>query len=330
MWRYAEALPVPGDERVSMGEGMTPMVPAPGRPGAWLKLDFLMPTLSFKDRGAVVLATLAKMLTARRLIVDSSGNAGTAVAAYAARAGLPCEVFVPGSTSAAKLYQMRAHGAEVRTVAGDRQAAAEAAVARLAEAPPGYYASHVYQPYFLHGTKSWAYEVWEQSGGRLPAEVLLPVGNGTLLLGAHIGFAELRDAGRASGVPRIVGVQASSCAPLARSWAGRPEPFTPAPTVAEGIAVACPPRHDQVLAAVRATGGEIVSVSEDEIVAARDDLARHGFFVEPTAAVCWAALCRRPVPPAPAGGDEDRLEPGPGVAVVVPLSGAGLKSPVKP
>ena len=322
LWRYAEVLPVPLDDQVSMGEGMTPLVAAPGCAGAWLKLDFLMPTLSFKDRGAVMLAILAKVLGADCLVVDSSGNAGTAVAAYAARAGLPCTVFVPASTSPGKLLQMRAHGAQVNVVAGDRQAAAEAAASALAETPGSFYASHVYQPFFLHGTKSFAYEVWEQMGGQAPAELYLPVGNGTLLLGAYIGFGELHRAGLVPALPRIVGVQAAACAPLARAWAGHTEPSVPASTVAEGIAIAHPPRGGQVLAAVAATGGEIVAVDDDEVRAARADLARAGFFVEPTAAVCWAALRRRAGRPGVGGG-----APGAGPTVVVPLSGAGLKSP---
>src|SRR5437588_8085301 len=160
LWRYIEALPVPIDYAVSMGEGMTPLVPAPDLPGAWIKLDFLMPTLSFKDRGAAVLATLAKMIRPELLIVDSSGNAGTAMAAYAARVEVPCEVYVPAATSPGKLAQMRAHGANVHLVNGSREDTADAA-AEAAGKPDVLYASHVYHPYFLHGTKTYAYELWE-------------------------------------------------------------------------------------------------------------------------------------------------------------------------
>lgn len=312
MWRYAEALPVGLDPTVSMGEGMSPLVPAPGRSATWLKLDFLMPTLSFKDRGAVVLATRAKLVGARGVVVDSSGNAGTAMAAYAARAGLRCEVFVPIGTSPAKLVAMRAHGAEVHVVEGDRQAAAEAAQDRLSRPDGTRYASHVYDPYFLHGTKTYAYEIWEQTAGKVPLRWVLPVGNGTLLLGAYLGLRELAERGLLGDMPRLVGVQARGCAPIAAAFeAGlrTPVPIEPRPTDAEGIAIARPPRGAQVLGAVRATQGEMITVDDAEIGAAQADLAAHGLFVEPTAAVCWAAVSQR-------GYDH----------AVVPLGGAGLKA----
>jgi threonine synthase len=305
---------------VSLGEGFTPLVRAPGAPGVWLKLDFLMPTLSFKDRGAVLVAELARRLGVPAAVADSSGNAGTALAAYLARAGIRCEVFVPAATSPAKLDQMRAHGAEVRLVPGGRANAARAAQ----EVADGgvFYASHVYQPYFLHGTKTYGYEVWEQLGGRVPDAVVVPVGNGTLLLGCHLAFEELRTQGRTDRTPRIIGVQAAACAPLAAAMAvghADPVPVTAGSTKAEGIAIADPARGAQVLAAVRASGGDIVTVTDSEVADARADLAAAGLFVEPTSAVCWAVARRassgRAVPGWPDGGE-----------VVVPLCGAGLKS----
>jgi threonine synthase len=312
LWRYEDVLPLPVDPSVSMGEGLSPLVPAARWPGVRLKLDFLMPTLSFKDRGAAVLATLARRLGVERAVVDSSGNAGTAAAAYMARAGVACEVFVPEATSAAKLAQMRAHGATVRLVPGSRAATAEA-VRAAADTPGTFYASHVYHPYFVHGVKTYAYEIWEQSGRRLPDTVVVPVGNGTMVLGCYLAFQELLAAGLVDSMPAIVAVQAAACAPLAAAFAtGRdaPVPTSPAPTIAEGIAITAPPRGRQILQAVRATGGSIVSVTDDQTAAARNDLAAAGLFVEPTSAVCWAAvgLLR---------GDD----------VVVPLCGAGLKSP---
>lgn len=328
MWRYGEALPVPLDPAVSMGEGMSPLVPAPGAPGVTLKVDFLMPTLSFKDRGAVVLATMAKMAGARGMVVDSSGNAGTAMAAYAARAKLPCEVFVPAGTAGAKLSQVRAHGALAHVVGGDRQAAADAAISAVAERRGWLYASHAYHPYFLHGTKTFAYELWEQTSGHLPHTVVVPVGNGTLVLGSYLGFAELVREGRAEHAPRLVGVQAEACAPVARAfvagWSEVP-PVDAGPTIAEGIAIARPPRGAQVLAAVRATGGGVVTVTDEQARAACQDLAAEGFYVEPTSAVCWAALlsARR----GDAGGHAQTSELLAADGVVVPLCGSGLKSP---
>ena len=208
LWRYESVLPVPFDEQISLGEGMSPIVRSRTQPNVRLKLDFLMPTLSFKDRGAVVLATLASALGVRSALTDSSGNAGTAAAAYLARAGIPCRVFVPEATSPAKLAQIRAHGAEITLVAGTR--ADTAAAAREMASQPGiFYASHVFHPYFAHGVKTYGYEIWEQSGGLLPDTVVVPAGNGTLVLGCHLAFRELVEAGLADRMPTLVAVQAA-------------------------------------------------------------------------------------------------------------------------
>lgn len=209
LWRYEEALPLAAPA-VSLGEGRTPLVALTETVSA--KLDFLMPTLSFKDRGAVMLAELARRLAPRRVIADSSGNAGTAIAAYCARAGLDCTVYVPEDTSAKKVEQIRAHGAHLQLVPGDRESTAEAARA-AADEPGTFYASHVYNPYFLHGTKTYVYELWEDLGGRLPDAIVVPVGNGTLLLGADLAIGELHAHGLISERPALVAVQAEAVSP---------------------------------------------------------------------------------------------------------------------
>jgi threonine synthase len=319
-WRYAEALPIAEPVDISLGEGMTPLVAAPGLPGALLKIDYLMPTGSFKDRGAVVLAALARQLAVPRMIADSSGNAGTAIAAYAARSRVPCEVYVPAATSAGKIAQLRAYGATVRQVSGSREDTATAAM-QAAGRPGSFYASHVYHPFFLHGTKTYVLELWEQLGGRLPAVLVLPVGNGTLVLGAYLACRELLTQGLISQVPRIAAVQAARCAPLASAFErglAAPEEIEGKETIAEGIAIARPARGAQILAAVRETGGTIVTVSEDQIHAAHTGLAHAGLYVEPTAAVCWAALQADLIDLGPALCDRPRA--------VAPLCGSGLKS----
>jgi threonine synthase len=182
-----------------------------------------------------------------------------------------------------------------------------------------FYASHVYQPAFLHGTKSYALELAEQLDGRLPTTLVLPVGNGTLVLGAYLALGELAAQGHPGA--RIVAVQAAACAPLAEAFAaGAAEPrrVVPSPTVAEGIAIARPARGEQILAAVRDTGGDIVTVTDEQVLGAQADLAGRGLYVEPTAAVCWAAVRAGLVPPEGAAGD--------GVHTVLPLCGSGLKS----
>ncbi|MBO0868347.1 MAG: pyridoxal-phosphate dependent enzyme [Micromonosporaceae bacterium] len=290
-----------------MGEGLTPLVPAPaaaGVAGLRLKLEYLAPTGSFKDRGAVLLAILARRLGVARMVADSSGNAGAAIAAYAARAGVACEVFLPAGTSSSKVAQLAAFGATVRVVDGDRTRTAQAAQAAIGSGV--LYASHVYHPLFLHGTKTYVYELFEQYGGGLPELLVVPVGNGTLLLGAWLGCQELLAQRLIDRVPRLVAVQAAACAPLAGSG-------EVAPTLAEGIAIPHPPRAAQIVQAVRDSGGEVVTVTEAQIAAAHRELAASGFYVEPTAAVCWAAVRAGAVRPAQGGA-------------VLPLTGSGLKA----
>ena len=239
---------------LSMGEGRTPVVPVEiaGR-SVRAKLEFLSPTLSFKDRGAVWLIAAAVELGASRVVADSSGNAGTAVAAYAARAGLGCDVFVPASASPAKLIQMEAHSAIIHRVEGARERAADAVHAAIDE-QGAFYASHVWNPLFYEGTKQVVLELDPP-----PDVLVVPVGNGTLVLGA----AQARREGM-----RIIGVRAN------------------AGSLAQGIDIAEPPRWPQISAIVE----RFVSVTDDEIVAAQHELARQGLFVEPTGAVAAAAL----------------------------------------
>ncbi|HKU15701.1 MAG TPA: threonine synthase [Steroidobacteraceae bacterium] len=324
LWRYRAALPLrKGSEqwrKVSLGEGLTPLIDAgEGCPGLKLKLEYAMPTLSFKDRGAVLMVAKAKEWGVERLAADSSGNAGTAIAAYAARVGIACEIFVPASTSAGKLLQMEMHGARVHRVEGPRQAATDAA-REFVEATGVFYASHVLNPYFFEGTKTYAYEIWEQLGYRAPHHVIVPVGHGTLVLGAYKGFLELLNAGYIDAMPRIYAIQAVACAPIAEAFAantavGR---VNAAGTVAEGIAIANPPRGMQIIEAVRATGGDIIALTDDAVRSAREELAFRGLFVEPTGAVSFAAY-----------REIYRSRFAAGEISVAPLCGAGLKSPYR-
>ncbi|MGW8488382.1 threonine synthase [Streptomyces sp. NPDC055886] len=315
LWRYKDFLPL-DSSAISLGEGRTPLIPLTDTVSA--KLDYLMPTLSFKDRGAVMLAELARRLGPDRVVADSTGNAGTSVAAYSARAGLPCTVYVPEGTSPKKTEQIRAHGARLVTVPGGREATALAARA-AADERGVFYASHVFNPYFLHGTKTYVYELWEDLGGRLPDALAVPVGNGTLLLGAALAVAELEALGLIETRPRLIAVQAEAVSPLATAFHAGADDLPPAEdgtpaaaTLAEGIAIPRPPRARQILAAVRASGGTFLTVPEDRIREAQRDLAARGFYVETTGVACWAAVRE--------GGEAVSG------SVVVPLCGAGLKS----
>lgn len=293
LWRYRAFLPLlPAWEDVTLGEGCTPLVRTDweGRP-VHLKLEYVTPTGSFKDRGASVLLTALRGLGIDRVVEDSSGNAGASIAAYAARAGIKCEICVPDTAAGPKVRQIAAYGAEIIEVKGRREYAALAAWAAAAHG--AYYASHVYNPFFLAGIETLAFELWEQLDQDAVDAVLMPVGNGTLLLGMYHGFQRLCQAGAIRRLPRLFGVQAEACAPLVeafRNCRSSPGPLQPSPTAASGIAISQPARGRGVLSAVRATNGRLISVCEQEISEAHALLASKGFHSEPTSAAAVAAL----------------------------------------
>jgi threonine synthase len=289
VWRYRGWLP--DIEPVSLGEPSTGLV-ALG-PDTFAKLEGELPTGSFKDRGSSVMVAWLRARGATALVADSSGNAGAATASYAARAGLPARVFVPADASPAKLIQVRAAGATLVPVPGPRAAAGEAAMAAVDvdQGAAVAYASHLWHPSFLAGTATFAYEVWEALGRRAPDAVVAPLGGGTLLLGVSLGFGRLRDAGLIAGQPRLIGVQSTACAPLADAFdqgADDAEAAQPGMTIAEGIRIARPPRSRQVLAAIRSSGGSIVTVTDDEIRESLRTLMARGTFIEPTSAAAHA------------------------------------------
>ena len=192
LWRYRGWLP--HVDPVVLGEPPTALVDLGTRVTA--KLEGGLPTGSFKDRGTAVTVSWLRAHGVQEIVVDSSGNAGASFAAYAARAGVRLRLFVPADASPAKLLQARAHGATVVAVPGPRSAAGEAARRSLEGAGPDVaYGSHLWQPAFLAGTATFAYEVFEELGGRAPDAVVAPLGGGTLLLGVHLGFTRLRAAG---------------------------------------------------------------------------------------------------------------------------------------
>ncbi len=293
LWRYAAAIAVPREAAVTLGEGWTPLLPRRWHGQEVLcKLEYVMPTGSFKDRGMTTMVSYLKQHGIDHVLEDSSGNAGASLATYAAAAGMRCRIFVPASASYPKIAQMAAHGADVVTVTGTRQQVAEAA---LREAEQVFYASHNRQPYFLEGTKTLAYELWEQLGFRAPDNVIVPLGYGANVLGCERGFDELRRSGEIERMPRIFGVQAANVSPLAQAFAGGLADYaeiTPLPTLAEGIASQRPTRGRAILSAVRASGGSILAVSEQEIVDALRALAAMGLYVEPTCASAAAALTK--------------------------------------
>lgn len=293
LWRYRAAFPLPVAEPISMGEGMTPVIPR-SLHGArvLLKCDWMNPTGSFKDRGASVMLSLLRAQGVTHVLEDSSGNGGAAVAGYAAAGGMRATIMVPAATSPGKTVQMRAYAADIRLIPGSRQDTADAAVH---EAASIFYASHNWHPFFLQGTKTLAYELWEDLGFRAPDNVITPCGAGSTVLGCAIGFAELLRNGEIARLPRIFAVQPANCGPIAASFlAGTDrEVATPIePTIAEGTAIARPLRRREVIAALRDSGGDAVLVSETDIVSGLFELARIGVYVEPTSAQVAAAFGR--------------------------------------
>lgn len=315
--RYREWLGV-GD-LVGIGEPETPLVSLDWR-GAELKLKLegALPTGSFKDRGTAVLFGALRARGVRRVAEDSSGNAGASFAAYAAAAGIELDLFVPASASAAKLAQAVAHGARLHAVEGPRHAATDAAV-ELAAAEGIVYASHQWQPSFNLGTQTFAFELWEQLGRQVPGAVVCPVGAGGLALGAHLGFRALREAGLVATEPRIVGVQSTACAPLARAVTeglGDAATVGAERSVAEGVLLSRPPRGSEILAAVHESGGTIVAEDDDSLWDAYHELRRRGILVELTSALAFAAI----EPLRAAGELRD------GEVVVAAVTGHGLKT----
>ena len=291
LWRYRAAFPLLIPDPITLGEGMTPLV-LKTLHGAkvLLKCDWMNPTGSFKDRGASVMLSLLRQQGINHVLEDSSGNGGAAVAGYAAAGGMRAAIMTPESTSPAKTVQMRAYGAEMRLIPGSRQDTADAAVAEAAHI---FYASHNWHPFFLHGTKTVAYEIWEDLGFRAPDNIITPCGAGSNVLGCAIGFSELRRAGEIDRLPRIFAVQPANCSPIASAWfAGTDEDVaTPIePTIAEGTAIARPIRQREVIAALRESRGGAVRVTEIQIEHALFDLARAGVYVEPTSAQVAAGL----------------------------------------
>jgi threonine synthase len=317
LWRYAAALPVEVADPITMGEGVTPLVARKWRGvPALFKLEWLSPTGSFKDRGASVMLSILRGQGVTRVLEDSSGNGGAAIAAYAAAGGMAAKILVPASTPREKTVQMRAYGAEIELVAGTRQETSDAAERQSAAI---FYAGHNWQPFFLQGTKTLAYELWEDLGFAAPDNIVIPTGAGSNVLGCDIGFSELLRQGGIARLPRLFAAQPANCAPIHASFEaglGDLAPVETRPTIADGTAIAKPVRAREVLAALRRSGGATVAVSEAGIEQALFDLARIGLYAEPTSALAAAAFTRL----------IERGAVHPGETTVAVLTGAGLKA----
>lgn len=315
MFRYRRYLPLEGEEwrDVTLGEGLTPIVRLDS--DVMLKLEYLMPTLSYKDRGAAVMISNCKAAGITRVVQDSSGNAGNSVAAYGGRAGIACEIYVPQNTSPKKIAMIRAHGATCRVIPGNRDYCAEVLRERVKQEGL-YYASHVFNPFFVHGTKTMIYEVYEQLG-RLPDAIFIPTGNGTMAGGALLAIEHLQKSGCIDRLPKLFIVQSERVAPLLaamQSGAEEVAGVAPQPTLAEGIAIGKPMRGTRLLKKLRDYGASVITAPEDQILEVRLRLAEKGFYVEQTSAATYAAYL------------ELVRKNGPIHDALIPMTGAGLKS----
>lgn len=312
--RYENYLPVDKSilEEVSMGEGMTDII---RYKDVYLKMDYLMPTLSFKDRGASLLISHCKEIGVKKVVQDSSGNAGNSVAAYCARAGIGCEIFVPKATSEKKIKMIKSHGAKVTVVNGSRDMCADVC-RNKAKNENIFYANHVYNPFFYEGTKTYIYEVYEKLG-RIPENIVIPLGNGTLYLGIMIGLEHLYSSGLISHIPNIIAVQSENCDPLLKAFENNEKDYVDInikDTLAEGIAIGKPMRAKEILEYASKYNIKFIHAKENMIEECRNELAQNGIFVEHTTSANYAGYlnyCEK------YGKTED---------VLIPMCGAGIKS----
>ena len=317
IWRYRASFPLDVETPISLGEGCTPLVASTfAGTTCFFKLEWFAPTGSFKDRGTSVMLSMLRQQGISSVLEDSSGNGGSSVAGYGAAGDMQVKVFVPDSTSPAKIAQVRAYGANVELVPGPREATEQAAIAASSQV---FYASHNWHPFFLQGTKTLGYELWEDLGFKVPDNIIIPTGAGSNLLGCYIAFQELISSGEIDNLPRLFASQPSNCAPLHASFQAEAEDYVDCdfqPTVAEGTAIKRPIRLLEMLHALRESNGGTVAIGEQEIAAASLMLARQGLYVEPTsaqAAAAFSSLIR----------DETISESD---ATVILLTGTGLKT----
>ena len=298
LWRYRELLPLPQDaEPISLGEGGTPLLRAKAFSDdvdLWIKDESLNPTQSFKARGMSVAISMAKFLGAKKLAVPSAGNAGGALAAYAARAGLEAHIFMPRDTPRANIIECREVGAHVTLIDGlITDCGAE--IARGKEKEGWFDLSTLKEPYRIEGKKTLGYEIAEQLDWRSPDVILYPTGGGTGLIGMWKAFDEMEKLGWIDNKrPRMFSVQASGCAPIVRAFdAGEKfaAEFPNAHTVASGLRVPKAIGDFLMLNILRESKGGAIAVDDDEMIrTVREVGSQEGLFVAPEGAACFAAL----------------------------------------
>ena len=302
LWRYHEVLPVRSAEQVvSLGEGMTPLLPMPayakraGLNGVLMKDEGLVPTGTFKARGAAVGVSRAAELGVRGVAMPTNGNAGAAWALYAARAGMRSLIAMPADAPAITMAECQISGAELYQVDGLIGDAGKLVGAAVGERPDYQDTSTLKEPYRLEGKKTMGYEIVEQLGWRMPEVILYPTGGGVGIIGIYKALLEMLELGWVSGeLPRLVAVQATGCAPIVKAFkagARESEPFPDAHTAAFGITVPKALGDFLVLDAIYRTEGTAIAITDEDLLAEQAKLATlEGAFICPEGAACFAAL----------------------------------------
>ena len=302
---------------IDLGQGNTPVVRLKriglefGVSDLWAKLEYLNPTGSFKDRGSATLISALYSMKINNLAEDSSGNAGASIAAYSAKAGINAHIFVPASAPSIKVLQIAFYNAEVHRIEGGREQVAISCY-KFCTTNDMVYASHNISPFFIEGTKQFAYELI-QDMDPVPNHILFPTGNGSLLLGAWRGFSDM-----GFHCPKLYAIQSELCNPIVNQFSGKEwahhNPKTR--TIAGGIAVENPPRLNQCIQAIRKTKGQAISVSENQISIMQRKLATlEGLLIEPTSATALAGL--------PKLLDQGYIKASD--RILIPLTGSGFK-----
>ncbi len=300
MWRYAPVLPAEISEAVTLSEGWTPLIEtkALGRElhaaDLWVKDEGRNPTDSFKARGLSCAVTMAKKLGLAKLAIPSAGNAASALAAYAAAAGMEAHIFMPLDVPQANFIECKAFGAKVTLVEGLISDCGRIVAERKA-AEGWFEVSTLKEPYRIEGKKTMGYELLEQLGWQVPDAILYPCGGGVGLIGMWKAFGELEELGWIGAKrPKMISVQAAGCDPITRAFEGKAETsqfFENAHTVAAGLRVPKALGDFLVLRAVRESGGTAISISDEEMLDAGVTLAeKEGIFAAPEGGACVAAV----------------------------------------
>lgn len=313
MWRYKELIPIKDRNVISLGEGFTGLMRAKFVKDVYIKMEYLSPSGSFKDRGSSVAITHAREVKAKNVVEDSSGNAGSSVALYSSAAHMKCKIYVPKDAPENKKSLIGLLGAEM-IEAQSRGEAQRLATSLLNESE--YYIGHLWNPFFIEGMKTIAFETAEQLNWGVPDYAIVPIASGSLLLGLHKGFRDLLEIGLTDSIPIMIGVQAEGFAPVYENLINSKVKWERKSLLADALRVSEPPRLNEIIDVLKKEKGEIVVVNDEDIIKSLMIAIKNGFFIEPSSATAIAAY-------------QHLLSEGffrRGEKILIPLTGSGFKA----